>query len=135
MKGDGPETDNGEDGDVATIHPDGGWSSLDFVLDVLTNQRRRYALYYLQEETTATLREISQQVAAWEHQSDGLVGADLPTEAVYTEFYHQHLPKLTDANVVDYDPREELVRYDSPEVLERVLDLIRWIDHPDDGAK
>ena len=134
MNGDVPEADSGSDTPVPEIHPDGGWSSLDAVLGVLANQRRRYALYYLQDQTTATLQEVADQVASLETEEGEQTPESVPTDQVYTDFYHRHLPKLVDANLIEYDPREELVRYDCPRQLERVVDIIRWVENPVDGS-
>lgn len=130
MNGDAPGADSGSNAPVPEIHPDGGWPSLDAALDVLANQRRRYALYYLQDQTTATLREVAHQVAIWESEGDTEAVESVSIERVYIDFYHHHLPKLADASVVDYDPREELVRYDCPDLLEGVLDVVKWVEHP-----
>lgn len=134
MNGDAPESDSGSDTSVPEIHADGGWSSLDAVLGVLSDQRRRYALYYLQDQTTATLQEVAAQVATWETERGEQAAESVQTDQVYTDFYHRHLPKLADANLIEYDPREELVRYDCPKQLERVIDIIRWFEHPDGGS-
>lgn len=133
MTGDGPEFD-GELCVTTEVHPDGGRSSLDAVLNALANQRRRYALYYLQDCTTATLREVAHQVAVWESNRPIEAIEPSPSDVVYADFYHRHLPKLADANVVKYDPREELVRYDCPETVERMLDIARWVESPEAGT-
>lgn len=133
MNGDVPGANNGSDPPAPELRPDGGWSSLDAVLGVLANQRRRYAIYYLQDQTTATLQEVADQVAAWEHESEQAVES-IPNDRMYADFYHRHLPMLSDANVIDYDPREELVRYDCPKQLERVVDIVRWVEHPGAGS-
>lgn len=132
MIGDGPGSE-GESNVTTEMHPDGGQSSLDAVLDVLAHQRRRYALYYLQDCTTATLREVADQVAIWESNRPPVAADPDPDDYVFTDFYHRHLPKLTDAHLVEYDPREQLVRYDCPDVVERVLDLARWVESPESG--
>lgn len=128
MSADGPGSD-----DEADATPDGGRSSLDAVLDAFANRRRRYALYFLQDETTATLREVAVRVAAWENDRPvNDVDPDF-ADGVYVDFYHRHLPKLAESNVVAYDPREERLRYDCPDTVGHVLEICRWMESPADG--
>lgn len=119
----------GSDVAVSEVHPDGGRASVDIVLETLASRRRRYALYYLQDQTTATLQEVSLQVTAWEK------GVSIQTtdfdDRIYADFYHRHLPKLADANMIEYDPRQELIRYDCSDLVERMLELARWVESPE----
>ncbi|MFC7045395.1 hypothetical protein ACFQH6_08245 [Halobacteriaceae archaeon GCM10025711] len=80
------------------------------IFDVLSNPRRRYVLYYLRRhEESAKLKEIADQIAAWEN--------DLPVEElssqqrkrVYVSLYQTHIPKLESAGIVDYDENEGIV--------------------------
>lgn len=81
------------------------------VLEVLSNQRRRYALHYLKwygEETT--LRDLAEHVAAWENETE----VDLLTYAdrkrVQNALHQFHLPKMDDRGFVDYDARRGRVK-------------------------
>ena len=78
--------------------------SQDQVFEVLKSPRRRYALYYLRREGgSAELSDLTEQVAAWEN---GTTPGELTTEQrkrVYISLYQTHLPKLNDADIVDYD--------------------------------
>lgn len=134
MSGDSRGSGSGSDAAAVDVHPDGGRTSLDATLHALADQRRRYALYYLQDCTTATLREIARQVASWESDRPVEPAEPGPDDRVYADFYHRHLPKLTEANLVEYDPREELVRYDCPDVVEHVLELARLVESPGQGS-
>lgn len=128
MNDDSSQT-SGSDVTVSEAHPDGGRTSIDIILETLASRRRRYALYYLQEQTTATLREVTLQITAWE--KGGSVQATDFEDRIYADFYHRHLPKLADANMIEYDPRQELIRYDCSELVERVLQLARWMESPE----
>lgn len=88
----------------AEASEDGGRLSKDLVFTMLKNSRRRNVLHYLnQRDERVTVRELSRQVAAWEN------GIDLDEleysqrKRVYTSLYQTHLPKLNDADIVDYD--------------------------------
>lgn len=83
-------------------------------------------------------REILQQLR---HESDGKTGVDeLVTqlhgsdtarsrgqgsqEQVAIELVHNHLPKLADHGLVEIDPENEIVRYQSDEQVEALLDAL-----------
>ncbi|WP_207587890.1 DUF7344 domain-containing protein [Halomontanus rarus] len=95
--------------------------SLDLVFDLLADQRRRYALYYLYESTdgVATVDEIATHVVSLEDQSQ----VDDPQSHVITALRHVHLPKLEDAGVLEHDTRSQTVRYWSQPSLEE------WLEH------
>lgn len=101
--------------------------SLDQVFELLSNSRRRYALYYLtdQSDGVATLETLTEHVVALE-QRLGTVNGTHTTDrhtSVRTALTHTHLPKLEDAGVLDYDRRSETVRYwRQPSVEE-------WLEH------
>lgn len=87
--------------------------SLAHLLELLANRRRRYALYYLDEvETTVvTLDELTDQLVEWEHEWDGYEDSmDTHRESVRIALHHNHLPRLADAALIDYDDRTEIVR-------------------------
>jgi hypothetical protein len=78
--------------------------SRDSVFSILRNRRRRYALYYLtRRQETVSLSDLAERIAAWEN--------DLPVaevnykqrKRVYTSLHQTHLPKLDEADVIDYD--------------------------------
>lgn len=117
------------------IHSDGGQSRLDALLEAMGSQRRRYALYYLQERVTATLPEVAERVAILEcdEPSDAIDSATL--DRVHADFYHCHLPKLVEANLIEYDPRERMIRYaEPPDRYERFIDLACNVEHPEDDS-
>ena len=75
------------------------------IFGLLTDERRRYALHYLSTTVGAvSLDDLAEQIALWE---------GTPTtnryERILTDLYHRHLPRLTDAGVVRYDPERETV--------------------------
>lgn len=75
------------------------------VFDLLTDDRRRYALHYLSRKVGAVpLGDLAEQVALWE----GDTSWDR-YERVLTDLYHTHLPRLTDADVVRFDADRETV--------------------------
>ncbi|GAB3674595.1 DUF7344 domain-containing protein [Halopiger thermotolerans] len=125
--------------------------SLDLVFDLLSNRRRRYALYYLYEQPdgVATVDELTDHVAELEArtletedesapESATEVGSESESPAdstsasgspaarrrqVRTELQHVHLPKLEDAGILEHDQRSETVRYWTQPSLEE------WLEH------
>ncbi len=76
------------------------------IFEILSNDRRRYVIHYLKQQsdgTTIQLREVVDQVAAWENGTDvsGLDSGDRKT--VYTALKQTHLPRLDEFGVVEYD--------------------------------
>ncbi|WP_231188635.1 hypothetical protein [Haladaptatus sp. DYF46] len=70
---------------------------------LLAVDRRRIVLNILTEVTaTVELKELAVEVAEREDQLDTADEDDL--ERVAIELYHNHLPRLDDAGLVDYDP-------------------------------
>lgn len=74
------------------------------VFAVLSNRRRRYTLHYLlQEDGEAELKDLSEQVAAWENGIDADMISYDQRRSVYTGLKQHHLPNMEDANVLEYD--------------------------------
>ncbi|WP_049926930.1 DUF7344 domain-containing protein [Halopiger goleimassiliensis] len=101
--------------------------SLDLVFDLLSNPRRRYALYLLSDRTdgVATVGEITDHIATLECGDDP--AADEPptdlSREIRIELQHVHLPKLEDAGILEIDQRSDTVRYWSQPSLEE------WLEH------
>lgn len=78
--------------------------TLDRALDVFANQRRRYAIYYLQQhDKPMALAAVADEIAVYEDETDI---TDIPAEEikpVYASLYHSHIPKLADAGIVEYN--------------------------------
>ncbi|WP_049924710.1 DUF7344 domain-containing protein [Halopiger djelfimassiliensis] len=72
---------------------------------LLAESERRYLLYLLAADRQANLEDLITQVAAWE--------LDEPVDAidkdarqrVYVTLVHNHLPRLADYDIIDYDLR------------------------------
>ena len=85
--------------------------SQDEVFEVLKSPRRRYALYYLRQQGgESELSDLTEQVAAWENETTPAALTTEQRKRVYISLYQTHLPKLDEANVVEYDRDEGVVR-------------------------
>ncbi|SFR52727.1 DUF7344 domain-containing protein [Halogeometricum limi] len=112
-----------------TVRPfaDGGTLSLDDVFRILSNRRRRLALYLLFDASGSVDRdELASQLVAWER---GVDVDDVPRDAVTTlnvELEHVHLPRLREANVVSYGRDERtLTLTETATRLKPYLDVSR----------
>lgn len=73
------------------------------IFDMLSNARRRYVLAHLQERPTASIRELSRELAAWENDVEAAAVSSKQRKRVYTALHQTHLPRLDEYGVVDYD--------------------------------
>lgn len=97
---------------------------LDEVFEVLANRWRRCALYYL-AEMPGMVAERSQVVEAIRYaEAAERDPADVPSsDSVALELHHDHLPRLEDVGVIEYDRRQGTVRYHGRPSVEE------WLDH------
>jgi hypothetical protein len=78
--------------------------SNDDVYDQLANRRRRYALHYLKQVgEPVAVRDLAEQVAAWENDTtvDNLGSQE--RKRVYISLYQSHLSSMDEAGLVTYD--------------------------------
>ncbi|SEW22961.1 hypothetical protein SAMN05216285_3198 [Natrinema salifodinae] len=84
--------------------------SFDVVFDLLANQRRRYVLRCLQKfEDRIALTDVADEIARWENETNHMDISEEEVERVATSLYHVHIPKLADADVVEYDQEQNVV--------------------------
>lgn len=97
----------------------------DAVYHLLQNQRRRLALRYLREvSATAELREIAEQVAAWENDVPQIEITSAQRQRAYIALYQSHLPKLAEKGIIEYDKhRKTVARTEKAARLDRYLAL------------
>ncbi|MFB6176130.1 MAG: hypothetical protein ABEI99_03105 [Halobaculum sp.] len=87
-----------------------GEISRDLVFEILSSARRRMILYYLRQHGgRATVNELADQIAAWENDIEPEELSSQQRKRVYVSLYQTHLPKLADADIVDYDDDEGVV--------------------------
>lgn len=97
---------------------------LDTVFDLLSNSRRRYLLYYLAEVDDDVVELSAAVGAVGEYEAtEPDAGGRSPREATRIALHHDHLPRLANAGVVDYDPRQGTVRLTGREGLSE------WVEH------
>lgn len=99
--------------------------SADALLEALSDRRRRLVLRYLREtaDGVGSYEDLARYVSARSTQSP---------KDVHTCLHHVILPVLDDAELIEYDPRSEVVVYEPDPLTEDILDCIG--KHRTEGA-
>ncbi len=103
---------------------------------LLQNERRRLVIRYLREADSDSdaedgrvwMRDVAEQVAAWEHDTTVAQLSSTERQRVYIPLYQNHLPKLDEAGVIDYDQSRGVVV-----PTERVDRLAEFVEGPADA--
>ena len=101
--------------------------SLDTTLEILADHDRRAVIDYLRDDAdrTATVEELANYLVSQRvEKADERPSSD----RVQTMLHHIHVPKLVDVGLVDYDARNEEIRYWGSERLERWHERIQSRD-------
>ncbi|SFK76972.1 hypothetical protein SAMN04487950_1005 [Halogranum rubrum] len=78
----------------------------DDLFHILQNQRRRRVLEHLQDHDAGEqvdMRDIAEQVAAWEHDTTLQQLTSNERQRVYIALYQSHLPKLDEKGIIEYN--------------------------------
>jgi DNA-binding transcriptional ArsR family regulator len=101
----------------------------DEILNALGDANRRRIISLLQKNGPVSQKEVAHQLVAWKYDSTSEAVSDKAVEKAEIALHHNHLPKLEDANLIEYDRRSKtlLVR-DLPELAELCLDHCESVD-------
>lgn len=107
--------------------------SLDRVFELFSRERRRYALYALDDaDGPLDVKELAERVAQWE-EDDEEVDAET-FEDVVLSLEHTHLPKASRAEYIGYDRDAEEIRITgSPTEFQIILKATEAVEQPLDG--
>lgn len=79
-------------------------AALDDVLRVISDRERRFALYYLRERESTSVRRLADVVATWLAVEDGTAPADVEERDRLLEALRgTHLPTLSDVGLLEFD--------------------------------
>jgi hypothetical protein len=97
--------------------------SSDVLYSLLADKRRRYTLHYLkQRREQVAVREVAEQVAAWENGKSVEELTSQERKRVYIALYQSHLPKLADAGVIEYNRSRGIIeRTERADIFDRYL--------------
>lgn len=109
----------------------------DQLFHLLANRRRRGVLYYLKEhEETVSMRELAEQIAAWEHGTTVQLLGSGERQRVYISLYQNHLPKLDDNGVIEYDQsRGTIARTDVADQFDPYIQHPPYAEETDEQPK
>lgn len=104
--------------------PSDGQLEDDEVYHLLQTKRRRLVLRYLRgREGPIEMRDVAEQVAAWEHDTTVAELRSKQRQRVYIPLYQTHLPKLDEAGVIEYNQSRGVIEpTDGIHQLYRVLE-------------
>ena len=107
--------------------------SFDTLFDLLADRRRRYALYALVgiEDGLTDCSTLADEVAMQEARNEGRMLSDSLCEGIAAELRDEHLPKIAEADVVDFDERSGTVRYWRQPTLEEYLEHTHFKEFAD----
>lgn len=99
--------------------------SKDEIFHLLQTPRRRYVLHYLKEnDGSVEMRNLAEQVAAWENETTLQALTSDQRQRVYIALYQSHLPKLDKEGIIKYDQnRGSVERTHLANQLDRYLDV------------
>jgi hypothetical protein len=106
--------------------------STDVVFETLGSRRRRHVLHYLrQRDTPVSIRDLSEQLAAWELGKDRTAVVPKERKRLYTALHQTHLPKMDKLDVVEYDRDRGIVSLtEHISQLDIYLDIVEKNDLP-----
>lgn len=79
------------------------------VLRALGTREQRYTLYHLLDNERATLSELADALAGWMATTERRVTTDVDRSSLRIALYHNHLPQLASAGLVDFDDVDRVV--------------------------
>ncbi|QFU83051.1 DUF7344 domain-containing protein [Natronorubrum aibiense] len=127
------EADTGGETECAAEEPT---FSKDEIFHLLQNERRRLVLRYLRDkEGPVRMRDIAEQVAAWEHDTTVEKLTSTQRQRVYIPLYQSHLSKLDEAGIIDYQQnRGIVVRKPLADQVDQYLQIEPSAEQPDDQS-
>jgi DNA-binding transcriptional ArsR family regulator len=105
-------------------------TALDAVFDLLSDRRRRRALYYLAATDGCSLSDLVDAVADAEA-ADAIGPSTDDQSAVRLSLVHVHLPRLAEAGVASVDRENERVDYHPDRRLSACLDWAQFEERED----
>ncbi|WP_435178209.1 DUF7344 domain-containing protein [Halorussus sp. AFM4] len=106
--------------------------SFDTLFDLLAERRRRYALYTLvgTDDGLAEVETLADEVALWEARDGDDPVTDSRRQDIAVELRQTHLPRLAEEDIVEFDPRSDVVRYWRQPTLEEYLEHTHYKEFP-----
>lgn len=105
------------------------------VLRALGTREQRYTLYHLLDHERVTLSELADVLAGWMATTERRVTTDVDRSSLRVALYHNHLPRLESAGLVDFDAAASVVdrsplSADERELVEAAYLAEHWTGEP-----
>lgn len=84
---------------------DANVSRMEAACSLLAESERRFLLYQLADQRSANLDDVTTRIAAWEQDVTPSQVDDATRQRIYVSLVHNHLPRLEDYGIVEYDLR------------------------------
>lgn len=103
----------------------------DLVFGMLSNERRRWALKYLAgNDNETTLSDLAEYIASIENDKPEAALTSDERKRVYVGLYQVHLPKMDDADIIDYNQARGTI-----ELQPEADQLLTYITPPHSGSE
>ena len=98
----------------------------------LASHHRRRVLSYLLEENNSNVEELATVLSGWKATTTGTMQTPADRSDLFIELSHNHLPRLADAGLIDYDSQTGSVQLGSlhPQVADVIRQSVR-AEQPD----
>ncbi len=101
-------------------------SRMEAACSLLAESERRFLLYQLAEAGSATLDDLMHQILVWEQDGSSAAVDSERKQRCYIAMVHNHLPRLADHDIVEYDLRSgDVVLSSGFEDIRPLLDQFR----------
>lgn len=109
---------------------------LDTIFDLLTEQRRRYVLYYLDsQDRPVPIEEITEQIARWESEGSPETIPAQTSDQIEITLAHRHLPKLDSAHCIEYDSDTQSLYLRGPSpAFKAILTIAKLVEKPSESS-
>ncbi|WP_121744542.1 DUF7344 domain-containing protein [Natronorubrum halophilum] len=84
---------------------DANATRMEAACSLLAESERRYLLYQLAEHRETNLEDVVAQIAAWEYDVRPSHIDKETRQRLYVSLVHNHLPRLEDYGIIEYDLR------------------------------
>lgn len=128
-EGENPDDETSTAEAVPVRQTSGNPELLDRTFQILGAARRRYALYYLQDQGSCDVDDIARHIVGLE--DDSSPRDDTSLRRAKSHLVHNDLPRLLATDFIEYNERTGIVRLSNPPAFfGDLLDVVATFDQP-----